>query len=88
VAEESDLEMEARRLIVTVEDRGSAKALVIRSDDLTVEILSEPGALTTAAGGYEELAREAGELAALLRRRAEPTVAPFVPEFSGERITS
>lgn len=65
---EPDLELEARGLIVTVEDRGDAKALVLKNDDVSVEILSEPGPRERAAGGYEELAREAGELGALLRR--------------------
>jgi hypothetical protein len=84
---EPDLELEARRLVVTVEDRGTAKALVLKSDDLTVEILSEPGAPTTAAGGYEELAREASAVAELLRARASAPPEPLFPEFSGERVT-
>lgn len=82
-----DLTLEARRLVVTVEDRGTAKVLVLKSDDLTVEILSEPGAPTTAAGGYEELAREATALAELLRARQAVASESLVPEFTaGHRV--
>jgi len=81
-------ELEARRLLVTVEDRGTAKALVITCDDQQVEISSEPGPLRTAAGGYEELAREAGQLAEMLRRRADDAgTTPLLPQFTGERVT-
>lgn len=86
----ADLDLEARRLLVSVEDRGTAKALVLKSDDVTVEILSEPGPERTAAGGFEELAREALALAEVLRARAAERgeVHPMTPQFSGERITS
>lgn len=87
---EPDLELEARRLVVSVEDRGTAKALVIKSDDVTVEVLSEPGPERTAAGGFEELAREAWALAEVLRARADERgeIHPLTPRFSGERVTS
>ncbi len=86
---EPDLTLEARRLVVSVQDRGTAKALVIVCDDVTVEILSEPGAPTTAAGGLEELAREAAEVAKLLRARADRAAQaePLTPEFTaGHRV--
>lgn len=64
-------ELEARRLLLRTEDRGTAKVLVLVCDEQQVEISSEPGPLTTAAGGFEELAMEAHQIAALLRARAE-----------------
>ena len=79
-------ELEARRLLVTVEDHGTAKVLVLTCDDQQLTISSEPGPVRTAAGGLEELAREASELAQLLRQRAEST-APLLPDFTGERVT-
>jgi hypothetical protein len=81
-------DLHARRLVVTVEARDDALILLITADELRVEISSEPGPLTMAAGGFEELAREAGELAKLLRARAEVKPEPMFPEFSGERMTS
>jgi hypothetical protein len=44
---------------------------MITVEGMRVEISSEPGPLTTAAGGFEELAMEAHQIAALLRARAE-----------------
>jgi hypothetical protein len=80
-------ELEARRLLVTVEDHGTAKVLVLTCDDQQVTISSEPGRLTTAAGGFEELAREALAVAELLRARVKAVPEPLFPEFTGERVT-
>jgi hypothetical protein len=83
-------ELEARRLICTVEDHGTAKVLMLTCDDQQVAISSEPGRLTTAAGGFEELAREALAVAEILRARAKTAGAPdpLLPRFTGQRITS
>lgn len=85
---EPDLTLEARRLVVTVEDRGTAKALVIASDDVSIEIVSEPGPDRTAAGGYEELARESFALVEVLRARATEAgkIHPLTPKFTGEHV--
>jgi hypothetical protein len=64
-------ELEARRLLVTVEDREEAKVLVIVCDEQQVEISSEFGTLRKAAGGFEELATKAQQVADLLWARAE-----------------
>ena len=79
-------ELEARRLLVTVEDHGTAKVLVLTCDDQQVTISSEPGQLTTAAGGFEELAMEALQIAGLLRARAEREHGVPPHDFSGERV--
>lgn len=83
-------ELEARRMLVTVEDQDDAKVLVITCDEQQVTISSEPGPLTTAAGGFEELAREALAVAEILRARAKAqgVPEPLLPQFSGERFTS
>lgn len=62
--------LEARRLRVSVVDRDGVPVLLLESDDVAVEISSEPGPPRTAAGGYQELADEAAALAAVLRARA------------------
>lgn len=64
-------ELEARRLLVTIEDRDEVKVLVITCDEQQVEISSEPGTLRRAAGGFEELATVAQQVADLLWARAE-----------------
>lgn len=71
-------ELESRRILVTVEDRGTAKVLVIVCDEQRVEISSEPGPLLTAAGGFDELAAEALAIAHLLRARQAGEVAGFL----------
>lgn len=65
------VQLEAPRLQVRTEDRGDAKFLVITDGDVRVEISSEPGPLTTAAGGFEDLGMEAHAIGGLLRARAE-----------------
>jgi hypothetical protein len=82
-------ELEARRLLVTVEDtQNGAKVLVLTCDDQRVEISSEIGPLRTSAGGFEELAREALAVAEILRRTADAGTTRLLPEFNGERVTS
>lgn len=78
-------DLHARRLVVTVEDRDDALILIITCDEQQVEISSDPGPLTTAAGGFEELARESFAVAAKLRALAdrEPPNSPALPRPPG-----
>lgn len=89
-------ELNARQLLVTVEDRDEAKILILTCDEQQVEISSEPGPLLRSAGGFEELGREALAVAELLRARAvgqgeprdwyTPPEVTSVPKFDGGRI--
>jgi hypothetical protein len=70
-------ELEARRLLVTTEDRGEVVVLIVTCSEQQVEISSELGPLRKAAGGFEELATVAQAVADRLWARAgEPAVEP------------